>query len=262
MNIGVNLSRTVHCCCCCQVDPFKNLIAEPLQLFQSADECSNKQQQHTYKIIRSRSRRKMQNSFRRSLSTSIPPRVGSISTPKPSLRRTKDPLTSSPVAQHFVLPSGSQFIVRPPPSSLPASFPIPSTSSRTPFGPVDTNPSALFSAAPSSPFLTTSSLEHLLPAARQPSSTSSRQLSAGEVAELQSLRRSHPETWTRSKLAEKFGISQQVVGTLGWGEGQEARDAEKARARQITEERDEVEGKWGWKKAIAREERRRRRALW
>lgn len=57
-------------------------------------------------------------------------------------------------------------------------------------------------------------------------------------------------------------MSQKVVGTLGWGEGAEARLAEKERKAELESVRERKETNWGWKKAIAREERRRRRTMW
>jgi hypothetical protein len=57
-------------------------------------------------------------------------------------------------------------------------------------------------------------------------------------------------------------VPAEVVGTLGWGTGSQAKAAEKERKVQVTAAREGKEGSWGWKKAIAREERRRRRTLW
>lgn len=158
------------------------------------------------------------------------------------LRRTKDPLMSSSQATHYTLPSGSHFIVRPPPSVVPAAYPLGST--------------------------TLSNLEdeheYLLPPSRQPrtSPENAVHLSEAQIDELQTLRRSAPATWTRQALAVKFGISQQVVGRLGWGQGPEARKAEKDYQIKLRQAREDKEARWGWKKAIAREERRRRRAMY
>ncbi|GAA5853153.1 hypothetical protein JCM8547_000218 [Rhodosporidiobolus lusitaniae] len=185
------------------------------------------------------------------------------------LRRTKDPLLASSTAQHFLLPSGNHFTVRPPPSSLPPSHPLP---------PQSNTPAALSQLAQDSPFASqfasssssSSSLlpelpasEAFLPPSRLPLPTAERtHLPPSTVAELQQLRRSSSSYWTRSRLAAKFGVSQKVVGTIGWGEGQEAREAERERREQVERKREKKEGQWGWKKSIAREERRRRRTLW
>ncbi|KDE04248.1 hypothetical protein MVLG_05276 [Microbotryum lychnidis-dioicae p1A1 Lamole] len=168
----------------------------------------------------------------------------------PLLTRTKDPLRSSALAEHFVLPSGSTFIVRPPPSVLPATIAIPSTSSQS----------------------TIHEQEHRLPLSRpskagqasaQDPNASKKVLSAQEIEQLQALRRSDPARWTRSRLARKFGLaSPTVVGLLGWGDGPEGRRAEKDRKLALEHKRTTRELKWGWKKTIAVEERRRRRTMW
>ncbi|GAA6049206.1 hypothetical protein JCM3770_003310 [Rhodotorula araucariae] len=180
------------------------------------------------------------------------------------LRRTRDPLLSSAQAQHFLLPSGDHFIARPPPSVLPPSVPIPvaSTSAlppafaNSPFA-AAVAPSPLASSAPSP-----ASSEHLLPPLRPAATQQRTLLSATQVAELQQLRRDRPAYWTRSRLAAKYGVSQQVVGTLGWGEGPDARRAERERRERVEARQAKVEAKWGWKKEIARDERRRRRDMW
>jgi hypothetical protein len=193
--------------------------------------------------------------FRRALSTSrrvCDQASGNSSTSnstahlaRTTLRRTKDPLMSSSQATHYTLPSGSQFIVRPPPSVLPASHPLPVDGSPTPT-PMDQE------------------FEHMLPASRQPRTLAQDavHLNESQIAELQSLRRSDPATWTRQALATKFGISQQIVGRLGWGQGSEARRAEKEYQLKLQQSRQDKESRWGWKKAVAREERRRRRSMW
>ncbi|GAA5960249.1 hypothetical protein JCM21900_002439 [Sporobolomyces salmonicolor] len=202
--------------------------------------------------------------FKRALSaTSALLKPSTPSTPSTvPLRRTKDPLLASSTAQHFVLPSGSHFIVRPPPSALPPTVPIPqaSTSATHPFLAAVASPAGGPSLLPA---LTTA--EHLLPPSRGPSSspsTPSKTLSAAEIAELQALRRERPAYWTRSRLAARFGVSPNVVGRFGWGEGPEARRAEQARRAAVEGKQERREGSWGWKKSIAREERRRRRSMW
>lgn len=167
------------------------------------------------------------------------------------LRRSKDPLLSAAHARHYALDEHTAFIVREPDSPLPVTLPIPSTS-RLP----STNP---FGSRPSL-FLTTDTKEHLVPS-RAPS-IATVQLSEAEVLELQALRRADPVLNTRNVLARKFNISPQVVGRLGWGTGSVAAQAEKSLKAQIAVRKAGVVQAWGWKKAIAREERGRRRALW
>lgn len=166
----------------------------------------------------------------------------STSTARPLLRRTKDPLLASSQATHYTLPSGAKFIVRPPPSVLPPSH---STAAIEGSLVEDANP------------------ELSLPISRQMRSpVDAKRLSADEIASMQALRRSDPATWTRSALATKFGVTTQVVGRMGWGAGSEARQAEKQLKDKLEQAKESKEARWGWKKAVAREERRRRRALW
>ncbi|KAK4048109.1 hypothetical protein OIV83_004979 [Microbotryomycetes sp. JL201] len=198
---------------------------------------------------------------------------------KARLARTKDPLSSSTRAEHYVLEGGNRFIVRPPPSTLPPILPVPSTSSSSsptdaPSGSV--NATAAFAAAFIAPSTSrntrsifgldqlseTPSFEHLLPPTRKTASGVPRKLSDAQVAELQQLRRSDPAAWTRSKLAAKFGISANAVGTLGFGKGMEAKVAAQARQLQVEQAQARREQRWGWKKQIARQERRSRRAEW
>ncbi|BGP43021.1 hypothetical protein JCM10449v2_007036 [Rhodotorula kratochvilovae] len=204
--------------------------------------------------------------FPRAFTQSAPALKHAQGTLAPPLRRTRDPLLSSPRAQHFLLPSGDHFIARPPPSVIPPSVPVPvaSTSAlppafaRSPFANA-VAPSPL--AALSSSAVPASS-EHLLPPLRPTPTQQRTPLSAAQVQELQQLRRDRPAYWTRSRLAAKFGVSQQVVGTLGWGEGPEARRAERERRERVEARQAKVEAQWGWKKEIARDERRRRRDMW
>ncbi|GAA5921025.1 hypothetical protein JCM3775_004057 [Rhodotorula graminis] len=186
------------------------------------------------------------------------------------LRRTRDPLIASSRAHHFRLDDcGHHFVARPPPSILPPTVPIPHPSTSTLPAALANSPFAhavATSPLPAdSPAAPPSANDHRLPPLRTPAPVASGRtapLSSTEVAELQQLRRSAPAHWTRSRLARKFGLAQQVVGTLGWGDGPEARRAERARRDQVDARQAKVEQRWGWKKEIAREERRRRRTMW
>ncbi|KAM0790991.1 hypothetical protein ACM66B_004291 [Microbotryomycetes sp. NB124-2] len=205
-------------------------------------------------------------------------RQSGASSTRTRLARTKDPLASSTRAEHYVLESGNRFIVRPPPSCLPPTFPVPSTSSSSSFtdagsGGAESSPFAAAFSAPSSSrhfrqalgldaLSEQRSLEHLLPPSRKIASSPPKKLTDDQVAELQHLRRSDPDRWTRSKLATKFGISANAVGTIGFGKGVEAKAAAQARQIQVEQEQARREQRWGWKKQIAREERRKRRAEW
>lgn len=202
--------------------------------------------------------------------------ISNIKSIKPTLLpRTKDPLLASSSAQHYTLENGSIFIVRSPSSTLPTTMSYPpiqstsftsSTSSTSSSSSLNQSTSTSTSASNvfnsnSSPFLFSTSSQHLLPSTR-PTSISRSPLTSTELDSLHALRISAPSYWTRSKLAVKFGISQKVVGRLGWGEGKEAEAAEKSRKILVDSEKERREGSWGWKKTVAREERRRRRSMW
>lgn len=185
------------------------------------------------------------NMLKRAFSTLRPLQQEATAAATP-LRRTKDPLLSSSTAQHFTLPTGSHFVIRAPPSTLPPSHPVPSTST--------TSAGQTANAEAQLPVSRTRHYSNP-PAERK-------QLSTEEVAALQALRRSDPAYWTRSKLATKFSISKAAVGTVGWGEGAEGRAAERSRQAELQAQKEATEARWGWKKEIAKEERRRRRTMW
>jgi hypothetical protein len=74
-----------------------------------------------------------------------------------------------------------------------------------------------------------------------------------DVKEMQMLRQQDPETWTRVKLAEKYGCSQFFVGMVA-GHG--------GKAERVEREHEESRRKWGSRRREAREDRGRRKALW
>jgi hypothetical protein len=78
-------------------------------------------------------------------------------------------------------------------------------------------------------------------------------LTTAEIDEIRQLRSSDPHTWTRVKLAEKFGCSQFFVGMV-------AKNAEKATV--VSKEHEEARRRWGARRKIAREDRERRKVLW
>lgn len=218
--------------------------------------------------------------FKRALHATVPALKPQPAAPVP-LRRVRDPLLSSRSAQHYTLENGHAFIVRPPPSVVPPSHPFlpqhadPDHGARlaaklaaTPFG-ASVSSSSSSSSSPSLLPLNHYSVEnqHRLPSTRGPSAASglgepSTTLSADQIAHLQSLRRSDPVKWTRSALAREFRVPQHVVGRLGWGVGADAKARERQRRREVEAERKALEDQQGWKRTIAREERRRRRSMW
>ncbi|EUC41336.1 hypothetical protein COCMIDRAFT_29874 [Bipolaris oryzae ATCC 44560] len=78
-------------------------------------------------------------------------------------------------------------------------------------------------------------------------------LTEQQVREMRALRAQDPDTWTRVKLADKFGCSQFFVGLV-------AKNA--AKAERVRQEHEESRAKWGVRRREAREERGRRKAGW
>ena len=78
-------------------------------------------------------------------------------------------------------------------------------------------------------------------------------LSEAEIGEIRRLRTEDPYTWTRVKLAEKFGCSSFFVGMIVKSE---------KRAEEVEKEHASMRKKWGIKRREAREDRERRKEAW
>ena len=78
-------------------------------------------------------------------------------------------------------------------------------------------------------------------------------MSEAQVDEIRRLRHQDPDTWTRIRLAEKFGCSQFFVGLV-------AKNEEKAK--RVESMHEEARRKWGARRREAREDRGRRKVLW
>ncbi|CAI6333698.1 unnamed protein product [Periconia digitata] len=78
-------------------------------------------------------------------------------------------------------------------------------------------------------------------------------LTEADFQEIRRLRNEDPDTWTRVKLAEKFGCSQFFVGMI-------AKNKEKAQ--RVSEAHEIATSRWGTRRREAREDRVRRKALW
>ncbi|CEP10103.1 hypothetical protein [Parasitella parasitica] len=86
-------------------------------------------------------------------------------------------------------------------------------------------------------------------------STTHKKLSESEIKELRQLRESDPSTWTRSKLAKKFGCSELFVGiTAPNATAQAAKNQASANADAATNH--------GYRRKLILQERQKRRALW
>jgi hypothetical protein len=78
-------------------------------------------------------------------------------------------------------------------------------------------------------------------------------LTEKEIAEIRQLRTQDPYTWTRVKLAEKYGCSQFFVGLVV-----KAKD----KAKEVEEGHEMMRMRWGARRREAREDRERRKELW
>ena len=77
-------------------------------------------------------------------------------------------------------------------------------------------------------------------------------LNENDIAEIRRLRSQDPDTWTRVKLAEKFGCSQFFVGMVAKNED---------KAERVNREHEAARRKWGTRRREAREDRGRRKVL-
>ena len=74
-----------------------------------------------------------------------------------------------------------------------------------------------------------------------------------EFEEIRRLRAEDPVTWSRSKLAEKFGCSQFFVGMIAPNEDKRLQE-DKAL--------EQIKERWGRRRRHAREDRQTRREMW
>jgi hypothetical protein len=74
-----------------------------------------------------------------------------------------------------------------------------------------------------------------------------------EIAEIRKLRSEDPYTWTRVKLAEKYGCSQFFVSMIVKA---------KEKAREVAEGHLAMKKRWGQHRREAREDRERRKVTW
>lgn len=146
----------------------------------------------------------------------------------------------NPNAIHYALEDrpSLQFVVRPAPSPIPATLPHPSVSADSVLPPRLNAESTAVAASMRST------------------------LTPAQVREMQSLRLSNPSQWTRSKLAEKYNVSKFFVSTVGFGDSLEGKQAARM-AKEEHEQRNEIrQSRWGMKKRVDREVRRRRKEFW
>lgn len=155
--------------------------------------------------------------------------------------KLKDPL-DAPNAVHYKISPNLTFVHRPPPTA-------PSPYSLT--------------TAPVSPLLqpvsgTPSSEASLPPRLQKPTPAPEHQLTPEQIEEVRRLRNEDPVTWTRQKLAKKFGCKACYISMIA--------PLDKQTHRALLAERDagheQNRSRWGENKATARAIRRKRRSLW
>ncbi|KAL1310713.1 hypothetical protein AAFC00_000970 [Neodothiora populina] len=174
-----------------------------------------------------------------------------------SFRRTQKMLRVQPSDHHRKTTEATDHIIYNPPSSAPNVYHtplkfLPANDPRRKLHSLAAATAAAASSSSTSPTSTAAEAAPLPPPVR-PIQAKKYHLSASEVDEIRRLRTSDPRTWTRVKLAEKFGCSQFFVSLC-------------ASAPEVAEERkrelEEIKKRWGRSKTEAREDRLRRKELW
>ncbi|KAI9061325.1 hypothetical protein FKP32DRAFT_948908 [Trametes sanguinea] len=154
--------------------------------------------------------------------------------------RAPDPLRSNPHATYQELADKNlTFIHRPPPTA-----PSPLSYTTSPASPLlKDGPTPVTGALP--------------PSVRKDKGEKAR-LSDEAIAKIRDLRRADPVKWTRGKLAKEFGCSPWFVGKLITLKGPDRRRALEEREREHAEAR----AKWGERKSLQAEIRKKRREFW
>ena len=153
--------------------------------------------------------------------------------------RAPDPLRNNPHASYTELPEKVTFIHRPPPTS----------------------PSPLsYTTSPASPLLHSSASPATqdLPPTFQKQHGEKPRVSDEDVARIRQLRREDPATWTRGRLAKEFNCTPWFVGKITSLKGPDAR---KAKA-EMEEEHAAHRAKWGERRSLYADIRKKRRESW
>ncbi|RYP43189.1 hypothetical protein DL770_011804 [Monosporascus sp. CRB-9-2] len=190
--------------------------------------------------------------------------------------RTKKALKIPPHPSFLTPPSGASHVVFNPPPSAPSVYHTPfkflpksdprrqanlaQLLLRNAASPSPTIPSSLSSIPTSSPSSTPSTSED--PAAKLPPTLTAdehersqprRNVTREQVEEMRALRAEDPATWSVHKLAARFGCTPWFV-MMCCKSSAEHRAAERAR-------KEAIRARWGPVRALAREERRKRKTL-
>ncbi|KAF9013445.1 mitochondrial ribosomal protein subunit L20-domain-containing protein [Cyathus striatus] len=181
-------------------------------------------------------------SLTRSYATRYPrPRPG---TSERSAYHAPDPLQNNPSAVVTPLTDeGLTFIHRPPPTA-----PSPHSLTSAPTSPFLRPPTPVASPLP----------PHIRPSAAKVDATLPARMSDEDIAKLRQLRLSDPEVYTRGKLAEMFGCTENFVGLVA--------ALKKPKRKALLKTREEAHkldrAKWNEKHTLVKEIRAKRRQLW
>ncbi|KAI9818653.1 MAG: hypothetical protein M1826_001334 [Phylliscum demangeonii] len=170
-----------------------------------------------------------------------------------SYRRTKKKLVIKPEGSFLNLigTPAQDHIVFNPPSSAPSIYHTPmiflpkDDPRRNLFAPAARNPSVGGDPASNPP---------PLPPPLTPPKEKRYHLTQDDMVEIRRLRQTDPDQWTRAKLAKKFKCSSLFVGIVC--------EATKEHKEEQLKRIEDVKARWGRRRTMAREDRKRRRALW
>ncbi len=168
--------------------------------------------------------------FTRSYATRLPERPPA---------RAPDPLRNNPHAVYKDLPENVTFIHRPPPTA----------------------PSPLsYTTSPASPLLQPSAapVDGPLPPTLRKDKGEKPPVSEEDIARIRQLRREDPETWTRGRLAAEFNCTQWFVGKIT---SLKRADRKKVVAK-VEEAHAANRDKWGERKKLQADIRRKRKEFW
>ncbi|KAI0755263.1 mitochondrial ribosomal protein subunit L20-domain-containing protein [Daedaleopsis nitida] len=162
--------------------------------------------------------------------------------------RAPDPLRDNPHAVYESLPENATFIHRPPPTA-----PSPLSYTTAPASPL------LQSSPTPTPTPTPTSVEAgSLPPQVWKDKGAKPRVSDEDLAQIRRLRREDPATWTRTRLAQEFNCTPWFVGRVTSLKGPERRKAQEEMAR----EHEAARAKWGERRALNEDIRKRRKEFW
>ena len=153
--------------------------------------------------------------------------------------RTPDPLRDNPHATYTQIEENVTLIHRPPPTA----------------------PSPLsYTTAPASPLLkpSASSVVGELPPTFRKQHEEKPRVSDEDIARIRQLRREDPTTWTRGRLAREFNCTPWFVGKITSLKGPDRRKAQEA----MEEEHAASRAKWGERKSLTMDIRKKREEFW